>query len=81
MFGHAVASFLDGHAPQPFCCCGGGIDHRRADAIHFGLGRVKKLSLRIMRGNGEVTGLLDGEQVFVHNQNWIGSLATSSTAS
>jgi hypothetical protein len=43
-----------------------GIDHRRADAIHLGLGRVEKVALGVARGDGQVTGLLDGKQVFVH---------------
>jgi hypothetical protein len=66
VFGHAVAGLFAGHAPQPFRGGVGGFGHRRADAVHLRLGSMEKLALRGARGDGQVTGLLDGKQVVVH---------------
>jgi hypothetical protein len=66
VFGHAVAGLLGGHASQSLRRRSRRLDHRRADAIHLGLGRGEKVALGVTRGDGQVTGLLDGKQVFVH---------------
>ena len=75
MFGHTITRLFTRQFTKRRRCVRRRLRHRRADAVHFGLGGVQKFALGITRLGGERAGFLNGLKVVIkvgHNFIHIG---------
>src|SRR5512143_2055684 len=65
MLRNTVTRLFTCHFAERYCRVSRGLCHRRANAIHFGLGGVQELSLCIARLHSKCSGFLNGKQIVV----------------